>query len=163
MGVSGRRWNLDTGLTVQLALALDGSEKENVLSFSLGSVCVGAEAPLSVDLLLNGERVATRAFGSGDPILWNVELPEDVRTDGTVDVSFLNAEPRSPLAVGWSTDDDRPLGILIHAVAFKVVDRSLQLNEVVDFASGSGGDRLLGEGWWELEPTGVGRLQGKRP
>jgi hypothetical protein len=141
----------------ELALALDGVGEEQLsVSFSVDNVCVGTDAPLTVDLLLDGTHVATRVFSGSNPILWQVELPADHRSDDTVDATVVIAEPRSPVEVGWSTDDDRPLGILIRAVALTVVDRSLEPEQVIDFAAGSGGDRLLGEGWWwEHEPTGV--------
>ena len=152
--VDGGVWT--QGTRSELSLTLEGGgEKQLSLSFWLDNVCVGTDAPLRVDLLIDGTRVATRAFSSSNQTLWNVELPADHRGD-TVEPTFVIPHPRSPADVGWSTEDDRPLGILIRAVALKVVDRSLELEEMINFAAGSGGDRLLAEGWWwELEPTGV--------
>jgi hypothetical protein len=163
-GGFGEGWSFPTdsgmwtlGRHTELALRLDGLDEEPcVLAFGLASACAGPEAPLEVDLLLNGERVSSRVFGRGESTLtWQVELPADVRADGSVDVSFAIAEPRSPLTVGWSTEDDRPFGLLVRSVTLKVLDRSLRIGEVVTFTTGSGGDRFLGEGWGELEPTGV--------
>ena len=59
-----------------------------------------------MDLLINDERVDSRIFGlGGQALTWHVGLPAEVRADGLVDVAFVIEEPRSPLAVGWSTDD----------------------------------------------------------
>jgi hypothetical protein len=148
------------GSRSQLAVALDGlGENDYLFALSLGGACVGSEAPLRVELLLNGERLASRVFSPSDPAdTWDVELPAPVLADGKVDVSFVTEEPRSPLALGWSADDDRPLGILIRAVTLAEVDRTVRPGENIIFATGSGGDRLLGEGWSELESTGVWTL-----
>jgi hypothetical protein len=146
----------------ELALRLDEvdenlvREQDCLLALSLASVCVGSEAPLKVELSFDGERVASRAFRHDETTAtWQVELPAHVVAEGKVDVSLVIEEPRSPLAVGWSTDDNRPLGILIRAVTLETVDRTLRPGERIVFAEGSGADRLLGEGWSELEPTGV--------
>ena len=106
------------GSRSELALALEGlGEELFLLAFSLASVCVGSEMPLTVDLLLNGEHVDSRIFGRGGADLtWHVELPADLRDGGTVDVAFVIAEPLTPVEVGWSSEDERPLGILVRAV-----------------------------------------------
>jgi hypothetical protein len=147
-------WTL--GSRSDLAVVLDGvKESDHLLALSLGGVCAGSEAPLRVELLLNGKPVASRSFSQDDPVTWHIDLPARVLADDKLDFSFRIDEPRSPLAIGWSTDDDRPLGVLIRAVTLREVDRTLRLGENVSFAAGSSGDRLLGEGWWELESTGV--------
>jgi hypothetical protein len=147
-------WTL--GSQSDLAVVLDGvKESDHLLALSLGGVCAGSEAPLRVELLLNGKPVASRSFSQDDPVTWHIDLPARVLADDKLDFSFRIDEPRSPLAIGWSTDDDRPLGVLIRAVTLRQVDRTLRLGENVTFAAGSSGDRLLGEGWWELESTGV--------
>jgi hypothetical protein len=146
----------------ELALTLDEvdenlvREQDCLLALSLSSVCVGSEAPLKVELSFDGEWVASRAFSHDEPTAtWQVELPARVLAAGKVDVSLVIEEPRSPLAVGWSTDDNRPLGILIQAVTLETVDRTVRPGERIVFIESSGADRLLGDGWSELEPTGV--------
>jgi hypothetical protein len=150
----GRIWT--QGPRSELALALDGiGEDDYMLALSLASVCVGSE-PLRVGLLVNGECVDSRAFTrEALTVTWHVELPARLLTDSVVDLTFMIEHPRSPLAVGWSTEDERPLGILIRTIAFLEHDRSVGLEERISFAEGSGSDRLLGEGWSDLEPTGV--------
>jgi hypothetical protein len=64
-------------------------------------------------------------------------------------------EPRSPLAVGWTTVDERPLGILIRTITLLERDRSVALGENIFFGEGSGADRFLGEGSSDLELTGL--------
>jgi hypothetical protein len=141
----------------ELAVALEGiDEGDYLLALSLSGVCVGSEKPLKAQLLLNGEHVAPRAFHRDDPTdSWHVELPARVLADATLDASFSIEEPRSPVELGWSADDDRPLGIHIRAVALKKVDPALRLEETIIFAEGSGAERFLGEGWSELESAGV--------
>jgi hypothetical protein len=137
-----------------LALALDGiGESDYVLSLSLGSICVGSDSSLRVEALVNGELAAAREFRSGDPE-WRIELPAPVPADGEVDLAFAIEEPSSPLELGWSADDRR-LGILIRTVTLEELDRSVRPGETIVFSQGSGAERLLGEGWSALEPTGV--------
>ena len=101
--------------------------------------------------MANGERVATRDFSYGDPE-WRIELLAPVPAE--VDLAFVIDKPKSPAEVGWS-DDERRLGIRLREVALEEVDRSLRPGERIAFAEGSGAERLLGEGWSFLEPTGV--------
>ena len=75
--------------------------------------------------------------------------------DGEVDLTFEIEEPTTPLALGWSDDDDRRLGILLRTVTLEEVDRSVRLGEEIVFTEGSDAERLLGEGWSALEQTGV--------
>ena len=143
------------GSRCQLALALDGiGESDYVLALLLGSICVAPDASLRVEALVNGERAAARDFSYGDPE-WHIELPARAAADGEVDLTFKIEEPTTPLALGWSTDDDRRLGILLRTVTLEEVDRSVRPGEEIVFTEGSGAERLLGEGWSALEPTGV--------
>jgi hypothetical protein len=142
------------GPRARLALALDGiGESDYVVGLSLGSICVEPEATLTVNALVNGERVAVRDFYYGDPE-WQIELPSPVPADGEVELTFEVEEPRSPQALGWS-DDDRKLGILLRALTLEEVDRSVRLGEKIVFGEGSGAERFLGEGWAAPEPAGV--------
>jgi hypothetical protein len=142
------------GSRSELALALDGVGKSDyVLALSLGSVCVGSDTSLRVEALVDGEPVAVRDFNYGDPE-WRLELPAPVPLNGAVDLTFRVDEPNSPLELGWSADD-RPLGLLVRTVWLEELDRSVRPGEKIAFAKGSGAERYLGEGWSELEPTGV--------
>ena len=143
------------GSRSELALALEGTgESDYVLELALGSICVASDASLRVRALVNGERVAAREFRYGDPA-WHIELPTPMPADGEVDLAFEIEEPRTPLELGWSADDDRRLGILLRTMTLLEHGRSLRLGEKIAFSQGSGAERLLGEGWSALEPTGV--------
>jgi hypothetical protein len=142
------------GSRSELALAFDGTrDSDYVLVLSLGSICVTPDASLRVEALVNGERAAGRAFKFGDSE-WRIASPAAVPPDGRVEITLVIEEPNSPRALGWSADD-RPLGILVRAIAVEEVDRSLRPGEKIIFSEDSGAERLLGEGWSELEPTGV--------
>jgi hypothetical protein len=105
----------------QLALALDGvREGDHVLAFSLGSVCVEPDASLTVKALVNGERAAARDFRYGDPE-WHIAVPARAEADDMVDIAFEIEEPRSPLDLGWSSDERR-IGILFRGVALLPAD-----------------------------------------
>jgi hypothetical protein len=104
------------GSRAELALALEESgEGDLVLELSLDSICVGTDASLRVEALLNGEHAAAREFSYGDPE-WLLELPAPVPADGEVDLTFEIEEPQTPHELGWSADDERRLGILLRAV-----------------------------------------------
>jgi len=147
-------WTL--GPRSELRLAIDGNDESRyALTFGLWNTCVESGASLRVDLLANGEPVATRDFShdsGGGP--WCVDLPAHVLASGEVDLTFVINEPRSPFAIGWN-DDSRALGILLRSVLLGAAERSLQLGETIDFTAGSASERFLGDGWSGLEPTGV--------
>jgi len=144
------------GPASELAVEVEAlvEDVDHVLALSLGGVCAEPGTPLTVSVLFDGERVASREFGESDPVTWHVELPAPALTDTTGDLAFAIENPSSPLALGWSSDD-RPLGIQIRALALREADRTLRLGETVAFAAGSAGERFLGDGWWELDANGV--------
>ena len=142
------------GSRSELALALDGiGESDYALTLSLGSICVGSDASLRVEALVNGERAAARDFSYGDSE-WRFYSPSPVPADGKADLTLMIEEPSSPLELGWSADDRR-LGILLRTVTLEELDRSVREGETIVFAADSGAERFLGEGWSMLEPTGV--------
>jgi hypothetical protein len=109
------------GARSELALAFDGvAASGHVLALSLGSVCVEPDASLRVEALVNGERAATRDFRYGDPE-WHIEVPARAGANGELDVTFEIEEPRSPLELGWSSDERR-IGILLRAVTLLPAD-----------------------------------------
>jgi hypothetical protein len=120
-GGFGDGWSLPdaAGLWTQgehseLVLALDGNDEGGcVLRLTLGSICVARGESLAVEALVNGEPVAARLFEYGDPH-WHIELP--AVPDGAADLTFRIEAPGSPLALGWSDEDERPLGILLRTV-----------------------------------------------
>ena len=143
------------GSRSELALGLEGHrESDYFLELSLGSICVEPDSSLRVEALVNGELAAARELGHGDPE-WCIDFPASAVANGEVDLTFEIEEPRTPRELGWSTEDDRRLGVFIRAVTLGELDRSVQLGETITFAEGSGAERLLGEGWADPEPTGV--------
>ena len=100
----------------EVALALDGIEEaDHVLALVLDSICVAPDTTLKVEAFANGERLASRAFGYGDPD-WHLELPAATVAAGMLDLAFEIEEPRSLLQLGLARDDDRPLGLLLQTV-----------------------------------------------
>jgi hypothetical protein len=99
-----------------LALALEGGGNgDRVLALSLGSICVAPDSSLSVAVFVNGERVAARRFSWGDPS-WHIELPASAAANGELDLTFEIDDPVTPIDVGWSLDDERPLGLLLRGI-----------------------------------------------
>jgi hypothetical protein len=150
----GGIWTVGPRAELAAELEAGGGDGDHVLSLSLGGVCAEPGATLAVSLLLDGERVSSRRFSERDPVTWQVDLPSRALTESAGEIALVIDDPRSPLALGWSRDE-RPLGVHIHAITLREVDRTLRLGETVGFAAGSGGDRLLGDGWWELDSAGV--------
>lgn len=144
------------GTRSELRVRVDGTDDgQFVLSLAIGLTCVGADELLRVVLLANGEHVAARTFpGTSTGFAWHVELPAYVWAAHEIDFTLVVEEPRSPLAVGWSRDS-RLLGIHISRLEVKQVDRSVAVGEEIVFSTASGAERLLGEGWWPVEPSGV--------
>ena len=110
------------GSHAELAVAFDREDEDDyVVALTLGSICVERDGSLRVRALVNGEGVATRRFTYGDPE-WHIEIPASARANGNVDLSFEIEEPRTPVAVGWSLDDERPLGLLVRAITLLPAD-----------------------------------------
>jgi hypothetical protein len=143
------------GARAELSLVLDGiGQSDCVLGLSIGSVGVARDRTLTVKAHANGELAAVRDFRYGDPE-WQIELPAHARTDDVVDLTFEIDEPTTPVALGWSAEDVRLLGINLRRLTLHEIDRSVRPGETVVFREGSGGERLLGGGWSHLEPSGV--------
>jgi hypothetical protein len=138
----------------ELQLTVDGVVgSECVLTFDIAVICTDSDDSLRVELLENGERVVARelADSAGQP--WRVNLPSRDWAGGRAQLTLRTEQPRSfPLG---SSLDGRKLGMLLHSVNLQEVDRSVRFGEGVPFSEGSGSERLLGEGWAALEPTGV--------
>ena len=145
-----------TGPRSDLTISVEDVEDGGyVLILDLGMICVGRDDLLRVTMFANGERVSAREFAFAHrAIPWRLELPASAWDAGRIELSLGVDEPRSPLMLGWS-EDDRPLGIHIRTLSVEQLDRRVEVGEDVVFSEGSGAERLLGEGWWQLEPTGV--------
>ena len=140
----------------KLTIGLDHIDNdEHVLTLMMDMICVEHDDQLKVSVLANDEQLASREFRfTSVAFPWRIALPERLHREGQVELTVLVEEPRSPLNLGWSTDD-RPLGIHIQTMTVEPVDCRVAIGEDVLFSAGSGGDRLLGDGWWPLESEGV--------
>jgi hypothetical protein len=158
----GSGWSApeDTGIWTEderseLTVALGAIEAgEHVLTLGIAMICVGPGQSLAVDLLANGDRVDSRAFTDSVGRPWRVELPGEALRGAELALTVIADAPRSPSDLGWSADKRR-LGIHLRTLALEAVDRSLRMGDRVEFSAGSGAQRLLGDGWSELEATGV--------
>jgi GT2 family glycosyltransferase len=112
------------GEKAELAVAFAGVEGHGYrLAFSIRAVCLAPDNTLDIELVANGERVAGRRFPARHLQRWWVDLPVAVLAAGRADLAVVVKDPRSPLLVGWSTDDTR-LGILISSVTLQRIRRT---------------------------------------
>jgi hypothetical protein len=133
----------------------ESRDDDFVVTLTIGMVCARPNEPLRVAVLAGGQEVATRAFAHTDvAIAWRIEVPAEACGDREIELVVLVEDPCSPRDLGWSTDVRR-LGILLQAITLEQVDRLVALSEEVEFCEGSGGERLLGDGWSPVDPTGV--------
>lgn len=145
------------GPRAELRIRVDGLEEgENALSLLIGTISVGPASPLMVEMLANGESIATRHFI--DPAAgghWRVPLREEhVGGSGQIELTLLVDDPQSPQELGWSTDD-RALGIHVRTLSVVDRDRPVRVGETLVFSEGSEAEHLLGDGWAATEPTGA--------
>jgi hypothetical protein len=109
------------GERAELAVAFDGVQGRRCrLAFSIRAICLAPGDTLDVDLVANSKRVAGRRFPARHLQKWWVELPAAMVAHGRADLTLVVKNPRSPLLVGWSTDDSR-LGILIPSVTLEAI------------------------------------------
>jgi hypothetical protein len=151
---AGGIWTL--GPRAELRIGGDHlDEGDHALSLLVGAVCVDSASPLNVALLVNDARLAARRFtDSAVGGLWRVALPPHVLAGGTAELTFLVDEPRSPLALGWSTDD-RALGIHLRTLSVVELDRSMQAGDTLVISEASEVEQVLGDGWAVPEAKGV--------
>jgi hypothetical protein len=126
-------WGIWTqGHGASLALALPGGFKRNPkLALSIGSVCIGPDDSLKVELFVDGAHVATRSFS--DPYreyVWRFTVPEEALERQSANVTLVVHDPRSPTSIGWS-GDDRPLGLHLRAVRFGSVRGSGSVGRLI--------------------------------
>jgi hypothetical protein len=126
-------WGIWTqGPRSSLALALRGRFKRDAkLALWIGSVCIGPDDSLEVELFVDGAHVSTRSFS--DPYreyVWRFTLPEEALERQSANVTLVVHDPRSPTSIGWS-GDDRPLGLHLRAVSFGSVRSSGSVGRVI--------------------------------
>jgi hypothetical protein len=161
-GGFGRGWSIPeaTGIwtegeRAELRIAADGADSGDYqLKLLVGMVCVEPDETLRVDVEANGVQIAVRRFTGPVARPWRIDLPADAVGEDELAVTLLVDSPRSPRERGWS-GDERRLGVHVRDLTLQQVDRSLALGETITFDAGSDAERLLGDGWSSLEPTGV--------
>jgi len=114
-------WGIWTeGARSSFRIGLEGSlDQVASLALLIGRTCVDPGESLAVDLLLDGEVVASRSFHEPEPDpVWRIELPDEVKLRRAALITLVVHEPRSPDAIGWFVDT-RPLGVHLRAVALE--------------------------------------------
>jgi hypothetical protein len=143
------------GERAELRIAVQGADSGDYqLGLSVAMLCVEPDETLRVDVEANDVQITTRRFTGPTARHWRIDLPADAVRDDELAVTLLVDSPRSPVERGWSADERR-LGVHVHQLTLQRVDRSLALGEMITFDAGSDAERLLGNGWSSLEPTGV--------
>jgi hypothetical protein len=161
-GGFGRGWSVPeaTGIwtegeRAELRIAAEGADSGDYqLSLSVAMLCVEPDETLRVDAEATGVQIATRRFSGPAPRQWRLDLPAHAARDSALTLTLLVDSPRSPVERGWS-GDERRLGVHIHDLMLKRVDRSVALSDRIEFGEGSGAESLLGDGWSVMEPAGV--------
>jgi hypothetical protein len=154
-------WTLGPDATLTL-LPAEPVESRVAAIFTVNDVAVNQENPTQdVLVAVNGRQVANWILGptrdTGDH---RVLLPTDAwRAPDPLIVSFHVKSPRSPVELGWSTWDERPLGLRLNQLRLAPAGPSkYRLGDVIDLTDGGNsvvfvGD-LLGVEWALPEPYG---------
>ena len=131
-------------------------------TFTVNDVAVNDENPkMDVVVAVNGREVANWILGpTRDTGEHRVLLPTDAwRAGEPLTISFHVGRPRSPVELGWSTWDKRPLGLRLSQLRLAPAGSSkYRLGDVIDLTDGGNslafvGDRL-GVEWALPEPYG---------
>lgn len=151
---AGGIWTLGPRAELRIG-ADDTAEGEYALTLMIGMVCVGAANPLAVELLVNGELAAARRFtDSAAGGRWTLDLPSHATADGGTELTFCVDDPQSPQSLGWSTDD-RALGLHLLTLSVAEVSHAVRVGEKLAVCEGSEAERLLADGWAQVEATGA--------
>jgi hypothetical protein len=154
-------WTLGPDATLTL-LPAEPADSPAAAIFTVNDVAVNQENPkLDAVISVNGREVANWILGptrdTGDH---RVLLPADAwRAQEPLVISFRVKRPRSPVELGWSTWDKRPLGLRLSQLRIVPAGPSTyRLGDVIDLTDGGNsiafvGDRL-GVEWALPEPYG---------
>src|ERR1039458_2343100 len=154
-------WTVGPDATLTL-LPAEPIESPVAAIFTVNDVAVSPENP-NVDIVVavNGRQVANWKLGPArDTGEHRVLLPADAwRALEPLTISFHVKTPRSPVELGWSTWDQRPLGLRLNQLRLAPAGPSkYRLGDIIDFTDGGNsiafaGDRL-GVEWSLPEPYG---------
>jgi hypothetical protein len=154
-------WTLGPDATLTL-LPAEPVESPVAAIFMVNDVAVNEENPkMDVVVSVNGREVANWILGpTRDTGEHRVLLPADAwRALEPLTISFHVARPRSPVELGWSNWDKRPLGLRLNQLRIASAGPSkYRLGDVIDLTDGGNslafvGDRL-GVEWALPEPYG---------
>jgi hypothetical protein len=118
-------------------------------TFAVNDVAVNQENPnLDVLVAVNGRQVANWILGPiRDTGEHRVLLPANAwRALEPLTISFHVGSPRSPVELGWSTWDKRPLGLRLNQLRLAPAGPSkYRLGDVIDFTGGGNSIAFVGD------------------
>jgi hypothetical protein len=137
-------WTFGPRATLTLLPAQPMASRAQAI-FTVNDVAINAEHPAqTVRVLLNGLPVANWTLGPvRDAGELRILLPEDALRAGEPAIfAFEISAPRTPMQLGWSTWDQRPLGFRLARLRIAPVGRlKYRLGDPIDFVDG--GDSLV--------------------
>ena len=141
-------WTLGPDATLTI-LPAEPVESPIAAIFAVNDVAVNAENPnLDVLVAVNGRPVANWKLGpTRDTGEHRVLLPADAwRALEPLVVSFHVESPRSPVELGWSTWDKRPLGLRLNQLRFATASPlKHRLGDNIDLTDGGNSIAFAGE------------------
>jgi len=140
-------WTL--GPDASLVLLLDEPVAAPVIAiFTVTDVAVNQESPLrDVSVAINGRKVAEWTLG---PTRLTDErrilLPEGFPARDPIHIAFHVNEPHSPLDLGWSTWDTRPLGFRLSKFQMMPAGSlKYRVGEIIDLTDGGNSAAFVGD------------------
>jgi hypothetical protein len=141
-------WTVGPHSTLTL-LPAEPVESPVAAIFTVNDVAVSHENPsLDVVVAVNGHPVANWILGpTRDTSEHRVLLPTDAwRALEPLTISFHVGSPRSPVELGWSTWDKRPLGLRLNQLRLAPAGPSkYRLGDVIDFTDGGNSIAFVGD------------------
>jgi hypothetical protein len=141
-------WTLGPQATLTL-LPAEPVDSPVAATFAVNDVAVNQENPnLDVLVAVNGRQVANWILGpTRDTGEHRVLLPAAAwRAREPLIVSFHVKSPRSPVELGWSTWDKRPLGLRLNQLRLGPSGPSkYRLGDVIDFTDGGNSIAFVGD------------------
>jgi hypothetical protein len=148
-------WTL--GPQTELAVHLTRPfEDAAILRLTLNDFAVSHDHPvLKVSVSVNETAVSQWTFGpSRTTVERQMVLPAHLLAENNlVRISFQIDSPHTPVELGWSRHDLRPLGFRLSTLSITEVLK-YRLGDVMDFKVGGAAIELLDEGWSHPDPAG---------
>jgi hypothetical protein len=141
-------WTLGPQATLTL-LPAEPVDSPVAATFAVNDFAVNQENPnLDVLVAVNGRQVANWILGPiRDTGEHRVLLPANAwRALEPLTISFHVGSPRSPVELGWSTWDKRPLGLRLNQLRLAPAGPSkYRLGDVIDFTGGGNSIAFVGD------------------